>query len=122
MPQATKIFSKSVTDTDIKKRLAIPAKVLPSFPDLNGTHALNIHLMYGTRVWPIVCSIRKRGYKKPVFSTGWRNFVIHNNFNVGDRLTLYKVQEEDGSFHYKVEVEKQARPSGSNLSSASLSL
>ncbi|XVE94162.1 hypothetical protein REPUB_Repub01dG0258000 [Reevesia pubescens] len=121
MPQAIKIFSKRLTDTDIKKRLAIPAKALPSFPDLNGSHALDIHLMYGTKVWPIVCSIRKKGYKKPVFSSGWRNFVIHNNFNVGDRLTLYKVQDEDGSFHYKVEVEKQARASGSNLSSSSLS-
>ncbi|XVE94168.1 hypothetical protein REPUB_Repub01dG0258600 [Reevesia pubescens] len=115
MPQAIKIFSKSLTVTDINKRLAIPAKALHAFPDFNGSHALNIHLMYGTSVYPVVCSIRKKGHKKPVFSVGWRNFVIHNNFNVGDRLTLYKVQDEDGSFHYKVEVEKRYQIEGWSL-------
>ncbi|EOX97118.1 Uncharacterized protein TCM_006219 [Theobroma cacao] len=121
MPQATKIFSKSLTDTDIKKRLAIPAKILPSLPDFNGSHAVTIHLMYGTRTWPIVCSVRKTGYKKPVFSDGWRNFVICNDFHVGEVLTLYKVQDEEGSFHYRVEVEKLATPSVA-LSARALSL
>ncbi|XVE94155.1 hypothetical protein REPUB_Repub01dG0257200 [Reevesia pubescens] len=123
MAQAIKMFSKSLTDTDINKRLAIPVKVLPAFSDFSGSHAVRIHLMYGTRVWPIVCSIRKKGHKKPVFSGGWRNFVICNNFNVGDRLTLYKVQDEDGSSHYRVEVEKPAsRPSGVLISPPALSL
>ncbi|EOX97111.1 Uncharacterized protein TCM_006212 [Theobroma cacao] len=111
MPQAKKMFSKSLTDTDINKRLAIPAKILPSLPDFNGSHAVTIHLMYGTKTWPIICSIRKTGYKKPVFSGGWRNFVIFNDFHVGEVLTMYKVQDEEGSFHYKVEVEKLATPS-----------
>ncbi|EOX97113.1 Uncharacterized protein TCM_006214 [Theobroma cacao] len=111
MPQATKMFSKSLTETDIKKRLAIPAKILPSLPHFNGSHAVTIPLMYGTRTWPIVCSVRKTGYKKSVFSAGWRNFVICNDFHVGDRLTMYKVKDEAGSFHYRVEVEKPATPS-----------
>ncbi|PPS14234.1 hypothetical protein GOBAR_AA06304 [Gossypium barbadense] len=51
----------------------------------------------------------KQGYKKPVFSGGlWRNFVICNSFNVGDRITMFKVQYEDGSCLYRVEVEKLA--------------
>ncbi|XVE67451.1 hypothetical protein DITRI_Ditri08aG0162100 [Diplodiscus trichospermus] len=36
---AQAIFLKSLTDTDIKKRMAIPAKILPSLPDFNGSHA-----------------------------------------------------------------------------------
>ncbi|XVE94150.1 hypothetical protein REPUB_Repub01dG0256600 [Reevesia pubescens] len=123
MAQAIKMFSKSLTDTDINKRLAIPVKILPSFSDFSGSHAMRIHLMYGTRVWPIFCSIRKKGHKKPVFSGGWRNFVICNNFNVGDRLTLYKVQDKDGASHYRVEVEKTAsRLSGVLISPPALSL
>ncbi|XVF68229.1 hypothetical protein PTKIN_Ptkin10aG0188400 [Pterospermum kingtungense] len=107
-----KIFSKSLTDTDIKKRLSIPAKILSSLPDFDGNHAFKIDLMYGTSKWPIVCSIRKNGYKKPVFSGGWRDFIVRNNFNVGDRLTLYKVLDEAGSFLcYRVQVEKPTRPS-----------
>ncbi|XWS67486.1 hypothetical protein CRYUN_Cryun04dG0010700 [Craigia yunnanensis] len=121
MPQAIKVFSKILTDTDNRKRLAIPVKILPALPDFNGSHAVKIHLMYGTRVWPIICSVRKNGYKKPVFSRGWRSFVICNNFNVGDELTLYKVHDEAGSSHYRVEVKKPARPSG-DLSPRALSL
>ncbi|MBA0666878.1 hypothetical protein Goklo_003238 [Gossypium klotzschianum] len=106
---ATKMFSKLLTETDIKKRLAIPVKILPSLPGFNGSHAVRIQLMYGTRIWPIVCTVRKQGYKKPVFSGGlWRNFVICNSFNVGDRITMFKVQYEDGSCLYRVEVEKLA--------------
>ncbi|MBA0730361.1 hypothetical protein Golax_004526 [Gossypium laxum] len=99
--EATKMFSKLLTETDIKKRLAIPVKILPSLPGFNGSHAV--------RIWPIVCTVRKQGYKKPVFSGGlWRNFVICNSFNVGDRITMFKVQYEDGSCLYRVEVEKLA--------------
>ncbi|XVE94157.1 hypothetical protein REPUB_Repub01dG0257400 [Reevesia pubescens] len=120
---AMKMFSKSLIDTDIKKRLAIPANILSSFSDFNESHAVRINLMYGTRAWPIICSIRKKGHKKPVFSGGWRNFVSCNNFDVGNRFTLYKVQDEDGSSHYRVEVEKPAsRPSGVLISSPALSL
>ncbi|XWS62430.1 hypothetical protein CRYUN_Cryun06bG0010100 [Craigia yunnanensis] len=121
MSQAIKIFSKSLTKTDTRKRLAIPAKILPALPDFNGSHAVKILLMYGTREWPIVCSVRKLGYKKPVFSGGWSYFVNCNNLNVGDELTLYKVHDEEGTSHYRIEVEKPARSSG-NLSPRALSL
>ncbi|EOX97110.1 Uncharacterized protein TCM_006211 [Theobroma cacao] len=121
MPQAIKMFSKSLTNTDVKKRLAIPAKILPSLPDFNGSNTVTIPFMYGRRMWPIACSVRRTGYKKPVFCCGWRNFVTRNDFRVGDKLTMYKVQDEAGSFHYRVEVEKLATPSVA-LSSRALSL
>ncbi|XVE48583.1 hypothetical protein DITRI_Ditri01bG0013000 [Diplodiscus trichospermus] len=121
MPQPMKIFSKRLTETDIKKRLAIPMNILPALPDFNGNHAVEIHLTYGTKEWRIFCSIRKNGYKKPVFSRGWRKFVICNNFNVGDELTLYKVNDEAGASHYRLEVEKPGRSSG-DLSPPALSL
>ncbi|KAK8613789.1 hypothetical protein V6N13_101545 [Hibiscus sabdariffa] len=108
--QSTMMFSKLLTATDIKKRLAIPAKILPSLPAFNGSHAIKIHLMYGTRMWPIICTVRKKGYKKPVFSGGlWRDFVIGNKLNVGDRISMYKVQDS----HYRVDVEKE-KPAASN--------
>ncbi|GMJ08253.1 hypothetical protein HRI_004494500 [Hibiscus trionum] len=98
------MFSKLLTATDIKKRLAIPAKILPSLPAFNGSHAIKIHLLYGTRTWPIICTVRKKGYKKPVFSGGlWRDFVIGSKLNVGDRISMYKVQDSQ----YRVEVEKE---------------
>ncbi|KAL4348316.1 hypothetical protein GQ457_17G001590 [Hibiscus cannabinus] len=104
--QSTMMFSKLLTQTDIRKRLAIPSKVLSSLPAFNGSHAIGIHLMYGTRLWPIDCTVRKKGYKKPVFSGGlWRGFVIGNKLNVGDRIIMYKVQDS----HYRVEVDKEKK-------------
>ncbi|KAK8617812.1 hypothetical protein V6N13_080717 [Hibiscus sabdariffa] len=117
------MFSKLLTQTDIRKRLAIPSKILSSLPAFNGSHAIRIHLMYGTRMWPIDCTIRKKGYKKPVFSGGlWRGFVTGNKLNVGDRIIMYKVQDS----HYRVEVDKEKKkPAACNqhgaLSSPALS-
>ncbi|TYJ40839.1 hypothetical protein E1A91_A04G169500v1 [Gossypium mustelinum] len=107
--QITKLISKNLTDTDIKKRLAIPTESLSSLPSFNGSHAVTIHLRCNTRVWPIACTVRKQGYKKPVFSHGWRKFVVHNELRIGDRITIYKVQHQGGSSnsHFRVEVEKQ---------------
>ncbi|XVF68231.1 hypothetical protein PTKIN_Ptkin10aG0188600 [Pterospermum kingtungense] len=114
------VLSKILTNTDVEKRLAIPTKTLPSLPGFNGSHEITIQLMYRKKMWPIVCTIRKKGqYKKPVFSGGWRDFVVRNNIEVGDRLTLFKVHDEAGSFYYKVQVQKLAQPSGDHLSPSS---
>ncbi|KAK8665180.1 hypothetical protein V6N13_005354 [Hibiscus sabdariffa] len=101
--------SQLLDDTDVKKRLAIPAKILPSLPGFSeSSHAVNINLVYGTRKWPLVCTVRKKGYKKPVFSSRLRtDFVICNNLNVGDGISMFKVEDEDGSSYNRVEVEKQ---------------
>ncbi|KAK8613797.1 hypothetical protein V6N13_101553 [Hibiscus sabdariffa] len=103
------LFSKNLTVTDIEKRLAVPTKIISSLPGFNGGNAVHIRLMHGTKTWPIVCTVRTQGYSKPVFSVGWRKFVTDNKLNVGDRITMYKVQDEDGnSSHYMVEMEHPA--------------
>ncbi|OMO75191.1 hypothetical protein CCACVL1_16288 [Corchorus capsularis] len=118
MPQKTvvKLFSKSLTETDTNKRLAIPTKILPLLPDFRGTSAVKIQLIYGTKEWPIVCTIRKNGHKKPVFSHGWREFVRCNNLNAGDQVSLYRVLKKDetetgGSVdvYYMIDVKKPTR-------------
>ncbi|KAK8613791.1 hypothetical protein V6N13_101547 [Hibiscus sabdariffa] len=108
--QSTKIlFSKKLKVTDIEKRLAIPTKIMSFLPSFNGGHAVHIQLVHDTKIWPIVCTVRRQGYSKPVFSVGWRKFVTGNKLNVGDRITLYKVQDGDGSSsHYRVEIEQPA--------------
>ncbi|MBA0878003.1 hypothetical protein Goshw_005656 [Gossypium schwendimanii] len=88
--QSKLVFSKFLLDVDIKKRLAVPS------------------FLHGTRFWPILYSIRTEGYNKLVFSGRlWRNIVIYNNLNVGNRFTLYQVQVEDGSSYYRVKVGKE---------------
>ncbi|XVF45895.1 hypothetical protein PTKIN_Ptkin02bG0244800 [Pterospermum kingtungense] len=106
------LFSKLLTPTDCSKRLAIPKGVLTSLPDFDGGHAVELQVRCeSTREWPVVCTIRKKGYKKPVFSKGWRKFVLGNSLNVGDELIFHKEEDESGSVHYRVEVKKATRPS-----------
>ncbi|KAB2088226.1 hypothetical protein ES319_A04G161100v1 [Gossypium barbadense] len=105
--QPTEMFTKELTATDINKRLAIPGKILPYLPSFNGGHAVRIQLMYGTEIWPIDCTVRKNGYKKPVLSGGWRKFVVDNELKTGDKITMYKdFEDEDGGSHFRVKVEK----------------
>ncbi|TYH78302.1 hypothetical protein ES332_D04G217000v1 [Gossypium tomentosum] len=102
------VFSKPLTDTDIKHRLALPSNILPFLPNFNGSNGVRINIRYGTKIWPIDCTVRRTGYKKPVFSGRlWRAFIMGNELKVGDRISLYKVQGEDGCSHFKFEVEKQ---------------
>ncbi|TYI88384.1 hypothetical protein E1A91_D04G205300v1 [Gossypium mustelinum] len=98
------VFSKSLTGTEIKK-------------SFNRSHAVIIKLMYGTEIWPIVCTIRKKGYKKPVFSGPlWRNFVISKKLRIGDRIRMYKVH--DGCSDCRLEVEKPTATSNMELAMA----
>ncbi|TYH23024.1 hypothetical protein ES288_A04G177000v1 [Gossypium darwinii] len=106
------MFSKKLSRTDINKRLTIPSKTLSFFPAFNAGHAVTIHLEHAQKTWPVLCTIRRGKYKKPVLCGGWRVFVNFNNFNLGDRITMYKVQDRDGSSHFRVEVENS--PSASN--------
>ncbi|KAB2036151.1 hypothetical protein ES319_D04G204300v1 [Gossypium barbadense] len=102
------VFSKSLTGTEIKK-------------SFNRSHAVIIKLMYGTEIWPIVCTIRKKGYKKPVFSGPlWRNFVISKKLRIGDRIRMYKVHDGCSDLQMKVWLSIMSLPPvwlfGTNLS------
>nr|KJB77944.1 hypothetical protein B456_012G169400 [Gossypium raimondii] len=112
--QAEFVFSKFLSDTDIKMRLAVPSAIQGSLPPFNGGHALIFQFWQGTRFWPMHYSIRRKGYSKPVFSGRyWRNFV-YNNLNVGDSFTLHQVKVEDGSSYYRVEVGREIDYLGRN--------
>ncbi|KAB2036153.1 hypothetical protein ES319_D04G204500v1 [Gossypium barbadense] len=102
------VFSKPLTDSDIKKRLAIPSKTLAYLPNFDGSNGVRINIMYGTKIWPIDCTVRRKGHQKAIFSGRlWRAFIMSNELKVGDRISLYKVQGEDGCSHFKFEAEKQ---------------
>ncbi|XVE67458.1 hypothetical protein DITRI_Ditri08aG0163000 [Diplodiscus trichospermus] len=76
-----KLFSKKLTTTDCLKRLSIPKRVLTSFPEFHGGHAVELKVKCETmEYWPLFCTIRRKGrYKRAVVSKGWRKFVIGNN-------------------------------------------
>ncbi|GLT85809.1 hypothetical protein SLE2022_039850 [Rubroshorea leprosula] len=110
MPGGRRLFKKLLTVTDIRKRLAIPTQVLTFLPvDFHENRTLELNVAFEATVWPMVCSTRQNGHKKPVLSKGWLPFVRKNQLNVGDTLTLY--MEEDGAgFQCRIGVEKVTRP------------
>ncbi|KAK8613803.1 hypothetical protein V6N13_101559 [Hibiscus sabdariffa] len=100
----TKLFSKKLSKTDAKKRLAVPTRSMCSLPSFNGSHAIGIGLVSGTKTWPIQYTISKNGpNRRPSFTSGWTQFVACNGLKCGDGISLYKV----GSFLYRVEVEEK---------------
>ncbi|GKV24395.1 hypothetical protein SLEP1_g34010 [Rubroshorea leprosula] len=105
------LFSKPLTSTDTRKRLAIPTKSLTSLLHNEGGNAVELHVRHGTAVWPIMCTTRKKGHKKPVLSKGWRSFALKNKLNVGDIVTLFKEEDEAGYLNYRIEVVRANQPS-----------
>ncbi|GLT85803.1 hypothetical protein SLE2022_039790 [Rubroshorea leprosula] len=105
------LFSKSLTFTDVRKRLAIPTKIVNFLLPNEGNHGVELHVRHGTTVWPIMCTTRKEGYKKPVLSKGWRAFALKNKLKVGDVVTLYKEEDEAGYLGYRIEVKRADKPS-----------
>ncbi|GKV32216.1 hypothetical protein SLEP1_g40833 [Rubroshorea leprosula] len=108
MPHPIMLFKKPLKPTDITKRLAIRTKSLESLPHFNGGHAVRLKVLYEGRGWPMVCSTRKQGHKKPVLSNGWIPFVRENHLKVGDVVTLYKEGDEAG-LQYRIEVDRATR-------------
>lgn len=117
------MFSKPLTKTDISKRLAIPTSRLPLFPALpseDGGNEIEMEVWDDNyydgnsngKLWKFVFKIRNNDkYRKPVFSTGWLDFVRAKGLAVDDVVTLYKTENRTRLFgnvvsqlRYSIEV------------------
>ncbi|EOY02452.1 Uncharacterized protein TCM_016924 [Theobroma cacao] len=118
-----KMFSKRLTRTAISKRLALPTKKLSLFPPFDGGYEIELVVWdddddVRRQVRKFVCSIRKTGYPKPVFSRGWLDFVVAKGLTVGDTVTLYKKEDRTKLFghvlcqsRYSIKVDRTAEAS-----------
>ncbi|XVF60265.1 hypothetical protein PTKIN_Ptkin08bG0031000 [Pterospermum kingtungense] len=111
------VLSKSLTHTDICKRLSIPTKSLAFLPHFCGGNALELLVRDENGCgWTFVCNLRKTGYAKPVLQKGWRDFVLTKGLAVGDKVTFYKHRYSDDGVKvfgtvfprscYSIEVER----------------
>ncbi|OMO59190.1 hypothetical protein CCACVL1_25009 [Corchorus capsularis] len=92
------IFSKKLSPTDTLKRLAIPMKSLEFFPRLCGGHEVEIMVIDDEtqQRWTFSCTLRHKGYPKPVLSKGWRAFVRSKGLQPGDKVTFHHRISQDG--------------------------
>ncbi|GLT86310.1 hypothetical protein SLE2022_044550 [Rubroshorea leprosula] len=106
------IFSKSLTKTDVQKRLSVPMASLASLPDFEEGHTVGLRVRDArkSKLWKFKCSIRKKKHPKPVFCSEWLEYVRFNDLQVGDGIEFYKEMEEaTGVNYYKIEVKKAVK-------------
>ncbi|XVF67657.1 hypothetical protein PTKIN_Ptkin10aG0139000 [Pterospermum kingtungense] len=85
-------------------------KGFASFPRFKGGHALDLKVKDDSgSVWLFRLSIRKKNYLKPVFSKGWCKFVQSKNLKVGDKVKLYKQEDEASGAQFKIKAKKAVR-------------
>ncbi|GLT77300.1 hypothetical protein SLA2020_488980 [Shorea laevis] len=89
------IFSKSLTKSDIEKRLSIPSQHLNSFPPVGNDFKAQFRAIdERDKSWTFKCSIRsKRLYPEPVVSEGWFDFVRSVNLQIGDKVEFYREEQ-----------------------------
>ncbi|XWS55294.1 hypothetical protein CRYUN_Cryun10bG0162900 [Craigia yunnanensis] len=108
------LFLKSLTKTDIQKRLSVPTEKKTCFLNFRGRHKVKFKVIdENGKVWIFVCSTRKQGdYPKPVLTKGWLQFARWWKLVVGDEVILYRIQDKDDKAkgHYGIEVIKRASP------------
>ncbi|MBA0628329.1 hypothetical protein Godav_023083 [Gossypium davidsonii] len=103
------LFTKVLTNTDVEKRLAVPNNSLKHFELENGNCSKSFEVKdENGSTWTFRCYVRNDGaYKKPVLSSGWRQFVLNKGVHQGDLITLYKDVEAEAS--YKIEVQRKIK-------------
>ncbi|KAI9160581.1 hypothetical protein LWI28_009639 [Acer negundo] len=88
------IFSKPLTKTDIEERLAVPTHALEHINMPEGDN----HVYpkdSGGREWRFRCYTRPNGHPKPVFTTGWLDFVHAKGLQTGDQVTFSMLEDEN---------------------------
>ncbi|GLT86312.1 hypothetical protein SLE2022_044570 [Rubroshorea leprosula] len=107
------VFSKSLTKTDVKNRLAVPMRSLSSLPDFKEGHTVDLRVRDASgqgKVWKFKCSVRKKNHPKPVFCSGWLDFVRFKDLQIGDQIKFYKdMDDAPGANSYKIKVKKAVR-------------
>ncbi|KAJ0100582.1 hypothetical protein Patl1_22047 [Pistacia atlantica] len=106
----TKIFSKKLTQTDVRNRLSVRTRSLhffPPFEDGQNAQDLMVEDEQG-KPWPFRLVVRSRGrYKKPVLTAGWREFVSKKELEIGFKVKFFRENNEvTGEVKYKVKLGK----------------
>ncbi|WRX13367.1 B3 DNA binding domain - like 10 [Theobroma cacao] len=104
------LFTKRLTQTDINKRLAIPTN------SFRGNHSVELKVKDKShRLWRFRCSIRKKRYLKPVFSSGWPEFTRSNSLRIGDKVSSRLEQGHVTGVEYGIEVQRKIRLLGKDV-------
>ncbi|KAK8582734.1 hypothetical protein V6N13_069506 [Hibiscus sabdariffa] len=106
------IVLKTLTTTDVDKRMSITIKSLKHFPSLcEDMHVVDFQATDECdRVWTFrIWTRRNQQCLKPILTKEWREFVRSEKFCRYDRVAFYMKKEETGSVKYHVRVHKRVQ-------------
>ncbi|KAG6747376.1 hypothetical protein POTOM_049780 [Populus tomentosa] len=105
-----KVFSKSVSKTDIESRLSFPTHFLHNFPVPEGSNLIEFQVI-DTRgkLWKFKLSFRSGSgaYRKPVITGEWLSFVKDKGVQVGDTVTIFKQNNGTNECQYSISVTRR---------------
>ncbi|KAJ0017598.1 hypothetical protein Pint_09611 [Pistacia integerrima] len=99
------IFSKSLPETAIAKRLCIPIDKLNQFPPFVGGNRIQNLIVEDMEeqgvLWNLRFYVQDNG-KQPVLAGQWKDFVKRKQLQVGDGVLFYRNIDANGQVTYKM--------------------
>lgn len=110
---ANTIFTKSLSRNDIQNRLSIPTKFLKFFPILKEGGQCAVDFLVRDTAgakWSFRLSVSKQGLPKPCITGDWLAFVRQNEVKMGDKITFFYFDTQDGAagdVQFGIKVERE---------------
>ncbi|KAL9351031.1 hypothetical protein Peur_058286 [Populus x canadensis] len=101
------IFSKVLTDTDVRFRFSLPTHCLQHL-DFAGNNSVDLHVKDSCGELRVIRCLKRDGdYDKPVLSKGWRQFVTYYELTVGDKVVLYSEDDHNLGSQFRIEAKRR---------------
>ncbi|KAL9375778.1 hypothetical protein Peur_032657 [Populus x canadensis] len=103
-----KIFSKSLSRTDLENRLSIPVSCLHFFRVPEGSNQIEFQAIDTLgKPWSFKLSLRSGVYPKPVITGEWLSFVRDKGVKVGDTVTIFQQNNGTNEGQYSISVSRK---------------
>jgi hypothetical protein len=103
------IFSKVLTDTDVRFRFSFPTHCLQHL-DFGGNNSVDLHVKDSCGELRVIrCRKRNGGYDKPELRMGWRDFVADYGLRVGDMVVLHREDDQNLGSQFRIEAKRSIK-------------
>ncbi|KAG8646084.1 hypothetical protein MANES_10G124912v8 [Manihot esculenta] len=104
------LFTKKLTDTDFKHRMAVPMETYQlgvfSIPEGEFSKEFDFIDVDDNSVKKFTCCKRIKGHPKPEFRKGWTCYVKEKHLVEGDEVIFYKEEDETGRITFKIQAKR----------------
>ncbi|XP_061980632.1 uncharacterized protein LOC133700932 [Populus nigra] len=103
------IFSKVLTDTDVRVRFSFPTHCLQHL-DFAGNNYVDLHVKDSCGELRVIRCLKRNGvYDKPVLSESWLKFVADYGLRVGDKVVLHREDDHNLESQFRIEAKRSIK-------------